>query len=224
MKYIIALTLLLTATTQAADVFLTTTNHCTLQDKVTQGTVQALQFCLGQKVAIRKNKKYPIYLVLNSPGGSIYDGLRFIDFAKQIPNLETVTIFAASMAAGIVEALPGTRHVTEEGIIMFHRASGSFRGQFSDGELESRLGMWTKIVHKMEQTNADRMGITLSTYKENVVNEWWLYSHDNVTLRAADRVSTVACSTLLMSKLTTKTVSNIFGEFKISTSACPLMN
>ena len=109
----------------AKDVVLTSWNHCSLEDQVNNTTMQKLKFCLADKVARRKGRSYPIYLVVNSPGGSIYSGMRFISFAKTIKNLETVTLFAASMASAIVEALPGARHGTENAVTMFHRPRGS---------------------------------------------------------------------------------------------------
>lgn len=173
---------------------------------------------------MRRGRKYPIYLIVNSPGGSVYAGMRFISFAKTIDNLETVTIFAASMASAIVEALPGTRHGTENAVTMFHRARGTFSGQFEDGEVESQLAMWKKIVRKMERTNANRIGISLKQYKLNVVNEWWVYGDDNVANKTLDKISTVKCSSSLLKNKRTRKVRTLFGTYEETLSDCPLLN
>lgn len=212
------------ANAKDGEVLLTSHNHCSLESAVDSGSMQELKFCLVDKVIRRKAADYPIYLVVNSGGGSVYAGIRFIEFAKTIQNLETVTIFAASMASAIVESIPGKRHGTENAVSMFHRARGSFSGQFEDGEVESRLALWKKIVRKMEQTNADRIGITLKDYKANVVNEWWIYGEDNVKDKILDTISVVKCSgKVLLDKKTVK-VQTFFGSSEKTISGCPLLN
>lgn len=208
----------------AKDIVLTSTNHCSLEDEVNYQSMKDLTFCLADKVIKRNGKNYTIYLVINSPGGSIYDGLKFIAFAKTIKNLETVTIFAASMASSIVESLPGKRHGVENAITMFHRAKGSVSGQFEDGELESRLALWKSIVRKMEQVNAKRIGITLKQYKRNVVNEWWVYGDDNVSENVLDQITVVKCSSKLLKDKKTRKVSTPFGSYDETISNCPLVN
>lgn len=203
---------------------LTTKNHCTLAGEVNSQSMIELKFCLIDQDLQRGNKDYPIYLVVDSGGGEIYAGLRFIEFAKTIKNVQTVTIFAASMAAGIVEALPGKRHATENAIFMFHRAKGSFKGQFEDGELEQQLDMWKKIVRKMEQMNADRVGITLAEYKSKVINEWWIYGKDSVKQNVSDQISVFECSNVLLKERRSVSIDTFFGVIEFEESACPLVN
>jgi len=203
---------------------LTTKNYCTLAGEVNSESMQELKFCLIDQDLTRGKKTYPIYLVVDSGGGEIYSGLRFIEFAKTIKNLETVTIFAASMAAGIVEALPGKRHATENAIFMFHRAKGSFRGQFEDGEVEQQLAMWKQVVRKMEQMNADRIGISLAVYKNKVINEWWIYGKDSVKQKVSDKMSDFECSNVLLQERRTVSIETFFGPVEFEESACPLVN
>lgn len=215
---------ILSKVANASDVVLTTNNTCSLEDQVDAETIQELETCLVNKMRIRGARKSKIYLVVHSPGGSVYRGIRFIQFAKEIPNLETVTLFAASMASGIVQALPGTRHITEDAFMMFHRASGQFSGQFETGDVETQLRLWKSVVRKMEMVNSNRIGITLNDYKSRIVNEWWLYGNENITQKTADKISTVRCSPTLMARKKTKTIQTLFGTFKDVRSACPLMN
>lgn len=207
-----------------ADVILTPNNHCSLEDNVSSGSMQKLKFCLADKAYIRRGRDYPLYLVVNSGGGSIYAGIRFISFAKTIKNLNTVTIYAASMASGIVEALPGKRYGVENAVTMFHRARGSFKGYFEDGEVESQLAMWKSIVRKMEKTNSDRIGITLKDYKQKVISEWWMYGEQNITKGALDELVMVKCSYSLIKKRKTVKVRSLFGSYKKIVSQCPLTN
>ncbi|MEZ0209219.1 MAG: ATP-dependent Clp protease proteolytic subunit, partial [Candidatus Paceibacterota bacterium] len=105
-----------------------------VNDEMAQGA--ALELLRLNK--LRGDKDYPIYIVMDTPGGNIDSGEAFIEIAKSIPNVKTITLFAASMGSAVVEALPGERLILDSGILMFHRAKGQVGGQFETGELESR--------------------------------------------------------------------------------------
>lgn len=207
---------------QEAPIVLNTSNTVLFRGPVTGASVTKAQLNLVEAVKTRGSGKYPIYLVLDSPGGSIYAGEAFIAFARTLPNVETISIFAASMAAGIVESMPGKRHITPGGILMFHRASGGFEGQFEEGEVESQLALWKQIVRTMEGRNASRIGISLEAYKAKVVNEWWLYGADAVTQKGADKISTIVCSQALIDKREVVVSQMFIFTVKSVYSGCPL--
>ena len=95
---------------------------------------------------------YPIYLFLNTPGGSIQAGLELIEGLNGINRpIHTVTLFAASMGWQLVQHL-GTRYVLKYGVLMSHKARGQFSGEFGGGasQMDARYGLWLKRVHIME--------------------------------------------------------------------------
>jgi ATP-dependent Clp protease protease subunit len=216
--------LLFSSTAYSADITLTTTNVCVLNESVSKTSMYKMRKCIDKLVARRRGRNVPIYLYVNSPGGSVYDGIRFINYAKNVRNLHTITEFAASMAAAIVQGIPGKRYVMEHGTFMFHRAKGRFSGQFEDGEVEQRLKLWKKIVRGMEQMQANRIGITLKEYKKRRLNEWWVYGDDNISSNTADHIVTVVCSKKLASIKRVVTKRSFFGSYKKELSACPLVN
>jgi ATP-dependent protease ClpP protease subunit len=222
MKVFIAIMLLCSATF-AKNIELTEANHVLIRNEINDSSVSKAQMELSKKVVQRGIKNYTIYLVLDSPGGSISSGLDFIEFTKTIPNLETVTLFAASMASAIVEALPGRRNITATGALMFHRAAGGVSGQFESGELESRLEFYKKMVRGMEQTNADRLGISLESYKSKVVNELWILGSDSVKNRAADEIVTISCSPAVIAERTIESFEFMGINIDVAFSACPLI-
>jgi ATP-dependent protease ClpP protease subunit len=204
--------------------FLTTYNTCTLQESVNVSSMYELKKCLDEKVKRRGYKKYPLYLYINSGGGSIHAGLRFISYAKTVKNLHTITEFAASMAAAIVQSLPGERYILEHGVMMFHRARGGFRGQFGEGELESRLKLWQAIVKNMEMVQAKRIGISLEEYQARRMNEWWLYSFMAVDQNTADSIVSPVCSIELSASRRVQKRRSFFGVTEYEVSDCPLVN
>lgn len=223
----IVLTLLLASVnvfSANTNITLNENNHVLLRNDVNDDTIAKLSNQLSTLVSNRGTKNYTIYLVLDSPGGSIDAGLNFIEFAKTIPNLETITIFSASMAAGIVEALPGKRNILSSGILMFHRASGGVEGQFESGELESRLDFYKRLVRSMEVTNAQRMSLNLESYKAKVKDELWILGTEAVSQKAADAEVNIVCSESLINKSLIESF-NIMGLFTVQVkfSSCPLI-
>lgn len=203
---------------------LTANNTVMLRGEVNEESINAASLSLVEQNKKRGLKNYTIYIVLDTPGGSIDAGLAFIEFAKTFKNVETLTIFAASMGSAIVEHLPGKRNIISTGTLMFHRAAGGVQGQFEDGELESRLEYYKKIVRSMEQTNSDRMSLSLADYKSKVKDELWIYGADAVKNGSADTLVTVTCSDELISE---KDVLNInimgFIVIPVEFSKCPLL-
>lgn len=203
---------------------LTEDNIVVIRNEINDRTVTKAQLDLITQVAKRGSKTYTIYLVLDTPGGSIDAGLNFIEFAKTVKNLETVTLFAASMGSAIVEALPGKRNIIETGILMFHRAYGGVEGQFEDGELESRLNFYKGMVRAMESTNSSRMSMSLDAYKAKVKDELWISGINSVKDKAADEIVSLTCSSELLKSSSIETFL-IMGMFEVDVkfNGCPLI-
>lgn len=202
---------------------LTTKNTVNFRGPVDGDSTTRVTLELVRLIKERGNQKYPIYLVMDTPGGSVFEGLSFITFLESLENVDTITLFAASMGSAIVQGNPGRRYVLKNGILMFHRARGGFQGQFEDGEVEQQLALWKSIVRGMEQTNADRMSMPLSTYKEKVKDELWIYGADNVEQKAADAVTAIKCSDDLIDAREMGTAQGMFIQIRVSYSGCPLL-
>jgi ATP-dependent Clp protease, protease subunit len=83
----------------------------------------------------------PIYLYINSPGGSVTAGMAIFDTMQHIKS-EVVTIcvgLAASMGSFLLMAgTKGRRLSLPHSRIMIHQPSGGTRGQATDIEIEAR--------------------------------------------------------------------------------------
>ena len=91
-----------------------------------------------------------IYLYINSPGGSVYDGLGIFDTMQHIkPDVHTVCVgLAASMGAFLLCAgTKGKRSSLQHSRIMIHQPLGGFQGQASDFEIHAKeiLSMKKKL-------------------------------------------------------------------------------
>lgn len=203
-------------------IFLGIDNSVTFRGPIDYSSAQAVMIRLAAQNIKRGINNYPIYLVLDSPGGGIDAGNTLIQYAKTIRNLHTITIFSASMAAAIVETLPGHRYITENGMLMFHRASGGVQGQLEDGEVETRLYMIKKLVRAMEVKNSVRMKMTLPEYKLAVKDELWLTAEDSIAKNGADAIVDIRCTDELITKTDSILINFVIFSFKLEFSRCPL--
>lgn len=83
----------------------------------------------------------PIDLYINSPGGSVSDGIAIVDAIHciQAPIGTTCIGRAASMAAWVLAAgTPGKRVATPNAEVMIHQVAGGFSGSTSDVQVQTR--------------------------------------------------------------------------------------
>jgi ATP-dependent protease ClpP protease subunit len=205
-----------------SDILLTPENTVVFRSEVNGSSVTAAQVELSRLNQLRGSKNYPTYLVLDCPGGSIFAGDAFIQYAKTVPNLKTVTIFAASMCASFVQLLPGERIFAQNGVMMFHRAYAGMEGYLNDGELEEQLRFIKGVVLNMEIAISDRLQMSYHDYKTRIVSEWWMHGTEIGANRAGDRRVDIKCTQSLIDKKELVEVQGLFDSFELEFSGCPL--
>lgn len=205
------------------EVVLTEDNHVIFSGKVDAQSVSRAQVQLAS-LSSKLPDSAIIYLIIDSPGGSVMAGNQFIDFAQALPQkIKTIPLFAASMGYHMAQsfherlALPSTT-------LMSHRASlGGIGGQIP-GEFESRLNNIKNILTEMDQFVASRVGISLEEYKAQIHDELWLTGREAVTRKHADRLIKAVCDKSLLSGNRVESVNTIFGPVQVEMSRCPLIN
>ncbi len=98
-----------------------------------------------------------IYLYINSPGGSVSDGLAIFDTMNYIkPDVSTICIGqAASMGAVLLSAgAKGKRYAVPNARVMIHQVMGGAQGQATDIEIQAKEILRIKKVLNDILTNA----------------------------------------------------------------------
>lgn len=200
-------------------IVLTDKNTVIMNAPFRASSVAIVQQKLGK---LASKTKDDLYLVLDSPGGSISAGQALIDYANSLDNkVHTVTIFAASMAYLTAQHL-GTRYIVPSGTMMSHRASISGLSGQVPGEANSRLRYIGDIVEGLFQSTAKRVGVPYKDYLRSVYDELWLTAGRAVSNNHADKTVLISCGPSLSGTYNTR-VRTPFGSFSVSFSKCPLI-
>lgn len=147
-------------------------------------------------------KKAPIYIFLNTPGGSIQAGLEMIEALKGIGRpVHTITLFAASMGFQIAQNLDN-RYIIKNGVLMSHRAKGGFEGEFggqAPSQIDSRYALWKSRLDELDNQTVSRTKNkqTLASYQKQYASEMWLTGTQSVDQGYADEVIAVKCDSSL---------------------------
>ncbi len=116
-----------------------------------------------------------IYMFINSPGGSVSDGLAIYDVMNAIP-CDVVTIangMAASMGSFLLAAgTPGKRYVTPSTEIMIHQPLGGVQGQATDISLVA--DHIQKIKTKLARIMAERCGKKIDEVINDMERDHWM--------------------------------------------------
>jgi ATP-dependent protease ClpP protease subunit len=169
----------------------------------------------------------PIHLFIRSPGGDIQSGIELAEAIKGSRRpVDTVTMFAASMAFQTVQQTPGLRYILGNGVLMSHRARGSISGEFGGvkpGQLDSRVSFWERRIGEMDALTVSRtLGKqTIESYQASYVPELWATGSEAVDKGYADQIVTVVCDDSLKGT-TTHSLETPFGILQYELDNCPL--
>lgn len=131
----------------------------------------------------------PITMYLNTPGGSVYDGLAIYDTMQYISNeVQTVcTGLAASMGSVLLCAgEKGKRFALPHSRIMIHQPLGGAHGQASDIEITAKEIL--KLKGELYQIIADHSGKTLKQIEKDADRDHWLTAKEAVEYGMIDNI------------------------------------
>ena len=131
----------------------------------------------------------PITMYLNTPGGSVYDGLAIYDTMQYISNeVQTVcTGLAASMGSVLLCAGEnGKRFALPHSRIMIHQPLGGAHGQASDIEITAKEIL--KLKGELYQIIADHSGKTLKQIEKDADRDHWLTAKEAVEYGMIDNI------------------------------------
>ena len=131
----------------------------------------------------------PITMYINSPGGSVYDGLAIYDTMQYVscPITTICTGMAASMASILLCAgAKGNRYALPHSRVMIHQPMGGVSGQASDIEITAKEIL--KLKDELFQIIADHSGKTLEEVRQDGDRDHWLTAQEALEYGMIDEI------------------------------------
>lgn len=134
-----------------------------------------------------------IIFYINSPGGSVYDGLAIIDTMNYVKcDIQTVGVgVQASMAAVLLaNGAKGKRLLLPNSKVMIHQPWSQGGRQASVTEMEITLREMQEIKRRLIKILSDNTGQTIDKIEKDADRDFWMTAEDAKKYGLADKVIT----------------------------------
>lgn len=132
-----------------------------------------------------------IQLYINSPGGSVYDGLAIYDTMQYIkPDVQTIGIgLQASMGAFLLASgAKGKRFALPNARVMIHQPSSGTQGKVTDQEISLREAL--ELKESLAKMMAENTGQKLDKVKADMERDCWMSADEAMKYGIVDEVIT----------------------------------
>ena len=130
-----------------------------------------------------------ISLYINSPGGSVYDGMAIYDTMQLIkPDVATYGIgLQASMGAFLLSSgAKGKRYCLPHAKVMIHQPSSGPRGKVTDMEIDLRESL--EVKEMLAKILAKNTGQKLAKVKADMERDYWMSPDEALKYGLIDEV------------------------------------
>lgn len=126
-----------------------------------------------------------IYFVIDSPGGSVFDGTRLMSHMKglSVPVNTVCEGICASMGAHLFQS-GKQRLMLDKSVLMFHPAAGGVQGTVP--EMRSLLNLIDSYTQRMDMETAKRSNIPYDKFERMVIENLWVEAQDAIAMGLAD--------------------------------------
>ena len=158
-----------------------------LGEEVTEGSANTIVAQLLHLANEDPDKDIQLYI--NSPGGSVYDGLAIYDTMQYIkPDVQTIGIgLQASMGAFLLSSgAKGKRFVLPNARVMIHQPSSGTQGMVTDQEISLRESVCMKEL--LAKVIAKNTGQKLEKVKADMERDHWMSADEAVKYGLADEM------------------------------------
>ncbi len=136
-----------------------------------------------------EDPKKDIFFYINSPGGSVYDGLAIYDTMQFVTNdIQTVGIgVQASMGAFLLSSgTKGKRFLLPNSTVMIHQPSSGTRGKVTDQEIDLRESLRVKKL--LNEIMAKNTGQKIEKVHEDMERDRWMTAKEAQEYGIVDKV------------------------------------
>lgn len=144
-----------------------------INDQVANSIIAQLLFLESQ------DPKKDIQLYINSPGGSVIDGLAIYDTMQYVkPDVSTICVGSASSMGALLLAAgtKGKRYALPNSEILIHQVMGGAKGQAIEIEIAAK--QIVKIKNKLNKILAKHTGQPLERIEKDTDRDFWMSAEE----------------------------------------------
>lgn len=136
-----------------------------------------------------EDPKKDIMLYINSPGGSVYDGLAIYDTMQHL-KCDVATIgmgMQASMGAFLLSSgTKGKRSILPHATVMIHQPSFGSKGKITDMEIDLKEGLRLKKL--LNEIMAKNTGQKYETIAKDAERDYWMSADEALKYGLVDTI------------------------------------
>jgi ATP-dependent Clp protease protease subunit len=139
----------------------------------------SMNLCIMQMLFLdREDSHLPIEFYINSPGGSVVDGLALYDVMHTIsaPVNTTCVGTAASMGAILLCGGTGTRSALPHSRIMIHQVSSGYRG--TDADINIQVKETNKLYDQLLEILSVKSGQTVKKLRNDCDRDYYMSAEE----------------------------------------------
>lgn len=168
-----------------------------------------------------KNKSKELYIFISSNGGSVTSGMQIVQTiqALQKSGVKVTCIGNVALSMGfVILQYCDNRYVMPSSVLMQHQMSLGIDGPLKN--VNSYMDFINTMDLEIENHQAERLNLTLESFKRKVDHDWWLFGSSAVNYGVADKLVYVLCDFKVENYQ--ETLFTIFGKVTLTYSSCPL--
>lgn len=141
-------------------------------------------------IELNRVSSEPIYLLINSPGGSVFDGNLLLSAiqASKAP-VHTVCVGICASMAAITLEYGKTRLALDRTIVMFHDAAGALQGKVEG--MNSMLQFIRRDLERTDRYIVSRSKLSYDQFQLYVNQDLWLSAEDALEFGLIDAIVTL---------------------------------
>jgi ATP-dependent Clp endopeptidase proteolytic subunit ClpP len=155
------------------------------------GEIGSNSLRVAQEILHKSRPGYPVYLLINSPGGSVLDGVSIVDAVQGASGpVNTICLQLCASMAAVIFNYGTERYMSDRAVLMHHQAAGSMEGSFN--QMRSRFSALEHYVAKLDYEIATRAGMNPEQFKKMLSDEIWMDAEDSVKNHFADKLAIIS--------------------------------
>lgn len=164
-----------------------------LKDRIIflQGVVEEnmANHIVGQLLLLESQSSAPINMYVNSPGGSVTQGMAIYDTMQYIKSpINTIVIGQAASMGSLLAQAGDTRYITKNSRHMIHQPLGGASGQATDVEIQAKeLLRWKEVLTNI-YVNHNTIGKTYEELAKDMERDNYMTAEQAVAYGLADEV------------------------------------